>query len=93
MNVELQSIGATRVRVKSQWTIVHARAMFQGSVEPATPGVPIVSGTTIFMPQDPLRSPVYIFVNYIHGRRIRVSCYLMEWLRSTDIRVAVSQDL
>lgn len=73
LNVELQRIRGSRARVKTRWTVVKTGPMFQGGLEPASQMAPTIPGVTVFVPADVLVSPVYMVVNYIQGRRTRVS--------------------
>ena len=71
--MELQVVGGTRVRVKTQWTIVQAEGTSLTALDAPRPQAPVVPGVVLFVPDDVMRRPVYMFVNYIHGRRVRVS--------------------
>ncbi|KAI1783924.1 hypothetical protein LXA43DRAFT_1067239 [Ganoderma leucocontextum] len=71
VNATLERVGRTHVRMKTQWAIVEPPEPFQGDVEPVVPTAPSVAGVTTFMPQNPLASPVFMFISHLDGRRIR----------------------
>ena len=73
VNVEVQVIGGVRARVKTQWTRVQPPSKFQGALNGSTLMVPKIDGVTVFTPNEALASPLFMFINYIHGRRVRVS--------------------
>ena len=72
VHVNLERIGWTTVRPKTQWTIVHAFGPFQSDVDQKAYSPPTIAGVTVFMPPNPMENPVYIFVNHVDGKRIRV---------------------
>ena len=72
-NIELEVIDGARARVRSQWAKVQPPSKFQGGLLASTIVVPDIFGITMFVPDDVLLRPIFMFVNYIHGRRIRVS--------------------
>ena len=72
INANLERLGQDYVRMRTQWTVVYPPAGRQLTVGPPAPAIPDTRGIIIFMPNDAMASPVYIFVNYIDGKRIRV---------------------
>ena len=68
----LEKVGEGSVRVKAYWVIAQPPYAYQGAVEPAFAVPPVVPGVTVFLPPDPLSSPVYIVVRRLDGRRIHV---------------------
>ena len=72
ITVNLKRLGLDYVRMKTQWTVVYQPAGRQATGEPSIPATPATRGVTMFMPTDALSSPVYMFVNYMDGKRIRV---------------------
>ena len=72
MHVNLERVGWTIVRPKTQWTIVHALGPFQGDVGHTAYTPPSIPGVTVFMPPNLMANPVYVFVNHVDGKRIRV---------------------
>lgn len=73
INVDLQMIGNTHLRLRTQWTTVHPTIQFQGGLGHSAPGTSRISGVVVFVPEDPVTHPVFMFVNYINGKRARVS--------------------
>ncbi|KAI1782641.1 hypothetical protein LXA43DRAFT_1068446 [Ganoderma leucocontextum] len=71
VNANLERVGRNHVRMKTQWTVVEPPRDFLGDVEPAVPTAPSVHGVTIFVPQNPLARPVYMFISHLDGKRIR----------------------
>lgn len=69
----LEKMGQTRVRLKTQWTIVESQSARQMNVESVVPMAARVPGVTTFLPDNPLRSPVYMFITELEGKCMTVS--------------------
>lgn len=73
VNAVVERMGRTRVRLKTHWTVVESPGPRQMNAELVVPTNPKVPGVTTFMPDNPLGSPLYMFVTELDGKCISVS--------------------
>nr|VWO96378.1 Histidine protein kinase 1 (EC [Ganoderma boninense] len=67
----LEGVSQGHVRMKTQWAVVHPPPGVQANGQPFALATPYIPGVTVFGPADSITSPVYVFVNYLNGKRIR----------------------